>query len=798
MTKKQLLMKVLPMLSSLIILVVIAFSCSTFAGKNNVPAITDPNGEFVTLGDLEITNQEVYNKIIDQFGAKELRQYVDRDLLQNGEVDYIELAKNDPEFDIDEILERTMYNGFSYSEAVKIYSEETIEDFEYDFEQRIIYNGYADLDAYIEDLYLEQARGLYAKAMMLENQDITLHAIANEYNNNYYNEVTALLIRVDSLEEMTSLLEDQGILIDEQGLFIEEYTNEEVLEAYVNIYNVVYGARTNLTYLDGSIVETDLEDLQYNFEDTIASDSSLANLLFITLDTEETFDAVTLTQNKTYSSPVALSSSPGIYIAYKFSGDNANDFSSLFPELTTEQYNGLLATPYSEVEKTDLIDELFLDVVNSRAELYQFVSEYLNDLTTTQELTIYDPYLKSNFDEIYGETLENEGSKEVVFSYVQYDGTLFEMTADMFFDLIDNHAAPVAVNLLNAEMAVKDEDVYDEHVTDELVAELTNRVNEYKVGFQQNQYAEYGFDSSEMNWNEFLYAAFSYRSEQELFDMLLTSTLVEEFKIDLVTSEEIQSIYFDLMVEAYEEAFELDVKHFLVFIDEDSDGAPDLVNEHNWTPEQMTLANDLLNELRILVTAIEDTQQVSIEKLQEIADIYANASFISDESDENYSQWARYKQLGLKLIVEDLSTVTPGMMVETFETELFDMFNSMVDDGLFTLISQNNVETDFGYHLIYSDAYYAKGDAYPEDEKVYPSRVDIEEFNNEEFDNISTETLVFIGKYYTPVTNEYTTKNELVLFDNARASLGTVEFTNPEFLEFYNRVVEMNKTTALR
>ncbi len=800
MTKNQYLKKVFPMAVTLLILIGVAFSCSAFTGKEKTPSITNPGGDFVTLGDVSLSNEEVYHKLINQFGASEVRQYIDFELLTKGTVNYLELAKNDVDFNIDEMLEKSIYNGITLEEAQMTYTNEYIEELTNSFEDRLVYNGYVDLADFKNDLYLEHARGLFAKDELISQDEITMTDLGIEYEENFYSDACLVVVIIPTDVEAKALLEIEGLEVDEFGEFIGNPTDSEVLQAYVNIYNTVYGNRPELTYSNGSILECGSEELTYNFDELQDTNPELAPFYFRILDTNNTFDSDTLTEYKTYSEPVAFVSggNTNFYLAYKISGENQNDFTSFFPELSSEEFTDMLETLYSENTSSDLFDELFDRVVSNKSKTNIYITTELQELLDEKELTIYDKYLKFNFDSIYGTTLENNGSKDIVFSFLDVNDVLQEVTADMFFDQLAYHAAPVAINLLNAQIALVDEDLFDAVITDELVAEVQAQVTDYKRTFQQNGYVEYGYDNTEITWDEFIYSAFQYRSEKELYNAILTSNVVEEYKINLFTSDEIQEIYYDLMAEEYENAFELSVKHFLVFADNNEDGVPDLVNDTNWTSDQRLLAAELIDLLRVELQELNVAEEITLGTLKEIETEYMEASYINDDFDQHYSKWAKFKLAGLRLTIEDLGNVTAGEMVGNFEAELKMIYDEFVEENLFTIISENNVETEFGYHLIYSDQYYEKGDAYPEDAKVFPSRLDITAFNNNEFDELTTETLLFIGQYYTPVTNEYIDTFELVLFDDARSLLGQVVFANQSVLEDYNDIVRINRESSIR
>ncbi len=796
MTKKDLIKKIAPMAISLIVLVVIAFSCSALSGNDKSANISDPDGIFATLGDIEVTNEEVYERLINQFGARELRTFIDTKLLTDGSVNYIELSLNDETFDVDEFIEKSKYGGYTYEDALTVFTADQIAELEASFEDRLVYNGYESMEDYVADLYLENARSLYTRDQLIEEDTIKVSDIVYKYENSFYDQAVVVGIRVDTLEEARNLLAAEGLTTNEDGSFAEDYANLEILMAYINIYNKVYSNRETLTLADAQAGTN--EDIVFTYDEVVEESQDLAEFIFMVLDTENTVDESSLIEYKTYAAPISINAgAEGYYMAYKVSGDNINEMKTLL-DMDAVEYEAIKDEPASSLTSTPVIEELINEVLYSRSNTSAYIQQQMSELYEQHEFTIHDKYLKFNFEASYGLTFDGKDSNSAAFSYVDAAGEKQEVTPTEFMLEMDNHVGSIVMNVLNGKIASTDQRYYDDVVTEEVKETTINEINTYKANFLGDAYISYGYSTSSMTWEEFIYAAFQHRSEQDLYDAMLLSNVIEQFRIDMYTATDIQDIYFELMYEEYQNAFELSAKQFLVFIDQNEDGQPDLNESHVWTAEQSALAEELTNMLRDRLTALNETEEVTLDSLTAIAAEYTNASYETDMNDENYSEWAKFKTKGLKVKVEDLSTVVNGTF-DHLDAELKVMFDKMSDENLFNYISENNVSSEIGYHLLYSDAYVEKGDAYPDDENlVLPDRLDIEAFNSGEFDNLSTETLLFIAKYYTPVTNEYTENNELVLFDEARAEFGTVTFTNAAYSAQYEAIVATNKAAMER
>lgn len=785
MTREQYIKRLLPMALVLIAVLVLAFSCSYTASNENIPEVDDPSKDFVTLGDLAIENQEMYNALIDSYGAKEVTRIVSKDVLSNGEKNYYELAVNDPEFSVEDEIAINTY-AMTYAEAITFYTEDTLESMEQSFNNSLTYNGYETLDDYIEDLYLEHARELYTKDQLLINDTIIMNDIEAYYNNLYYDSACALVVRFNTLEEAYLALSDEGLIPTTTGLFSNDPTDAEVLEAYVNIYNKVNLTLDPLVMENGEIVCTDA--LTYSYEEMTTINPSLGSYIFTSLSTDVTYEETTPVEANPYVAvaDIVVGTDTQFYMIYKLSGDDQNSLRQVYSDLSDEEYTEFLETPAIE-EDTALVNEILELTADFLSTDSDVMAEITYDLFKEYELTVYDPYLRYIINTSYGEIEDNDGDTELAFTYVDTTGALVELTAQELFETMYHKSTLLIMNILNEKMALEDDDATELAITDANSAGVEAQVQEYKSTFLADGYISYGYSSQDMTWETFLYTAFGVRSETELYNAIITSAVVDAYKAGLYVSEDNQEIYYDLMVDYYDNSFSVDLQHILVYIDMDNDGVPDL-NEDSYTAVQIELANDLVNDLRIVLDLMTETEEITTESLQTIVDNYNSSSY-----DENESMWAKYKQYGLRLQTEDLGTVTQGQMVEAFENEARDMFEEMVDNQLFYLVSEENISTQFGYHLIYASGYTERGDAYPEDGAlVFPSRNEITTFNNQEFTEVSSSVIIFIGQYYTPAQDEYLATNSVVMLDEARAEYGVPEFTQIDLTDFYNAVQEIN------
>ncbi|XMB86741.1 hypothetical protein RJG79_02825 [Mycoplasmatota bacterium WC44] len=846
MTKQQLFRRALPIAITLIAVLLLAFSCSALKTNSVEPELSNPNEDYAHLGSLAVSNIDVYNSLIDNYGALELSNSVDTELLTNGAKDYIALAKSDADFNVQEELEKSIFSGYTLEEIQVSLTAEEIQKYEDNFNDSLVLNGYASIDDFKEKLYLNHARVLFARdAVMNDYKDssseeptIALGDLKSHYEKKYYEQACVVKVKFSTIGEATDALVRAGLDVNADGEVVKAFykdgeyiaptdivnypmdpevletlkvTDEEILEAYVNIYNERYGYRTPITYSEGSILECGNEDVTYDFEETFAQSNQLADYMFRVLDTERNTDidedAKPFTAEPkllAYAQSQDNTTKNAYYIMYKVSGDNQKVFRDLFDEMTDEAYAAMLDKKPSDVAggtNQALLDELLNLVVKSYSSQQSVYNDSLYKLRLDQELTIYDSFLELNFKNSYGETVSNKGDNKIVYSYIDNAGNTVNVTADEFFNtLAGKFGATSVMSMINTEMSLKDKDFVNSVITDAKEEEIKESLTQYKLNFQQGAYLQYGFDPTVMSWNQFIYSAFQVRTEVELYNSLVKNSVTLKYNEELFNSAELLDVYYDLMDTYYQEAFEIDILHFLVYVDNDENGSPDLIVEGNdsWTDYQHLSAAELVEKLRVELKEVLDTVEVTKEALEDIITEYNEASLDSDPESANYSAWAKFKKAGLILKVEDLGNVTSEGYEEPFENEARAMYEKMVEEDLTAHISQNNVSTRYGYHLMYSGGYTEKSDAYPEDDTlVYPSREDIVKYNNNDIEQ-SYSAMLFIERYYKPMKDKYLTSNELVIYDKERARLGDIEFNDSSVQTLYAKILEANQRLVER
>lgn len=783
MTTQQWLRRIAPITVGLIIIILLALSCSVISQDAEVPRLSNPNQTYASLGDLTVTNEEIYTELVNLYGTRVMNYMIAQDLMTGGDINYVERAKNDPSFNVEEELERAIY-GMPYSEAVLTFTQAQLLNNQDQFDITLVQNGFDSEAQFMEELYLERARELYTLDQIIQGNQVTALDVATYYEEEYYNEVCAIVIRYDSLEGAVAAMTDAGLEVLEFGNFFTIPDTQTILSTYIDLYNQAYG--TSLSFEDGVFSGCD-ESLTYNYDELSEDNQQLADLLFKELSGSSIVTPGFSGNFVSYTEVVELErgSDSSYILVHKISGDELQDFQTLFPELTTEEYSALLVGPASAITTNrELVDEIAAIVAEEKSETDAEKTAKMNQLFLSSNLDVFDPFLRLSVLSSMFEVDENNGHPSMVFRYNRGDEVI-QVMADEFFTALERYAPVAITNLLTSRVALQDRDNYEAIVTPELTEGARAQLQQFKDSFFGGEYEEFGFSPQVLRWEDFLYLGFGYRTELELYNRLIEQEVLGSYLANLGDRPELIGTYYDLMVQDYNEDFAISVYHFLIHRDDNNDGDPDPLLEGTWSASQQAQASELADLLRDALEARQLEEEITITSLNTIVDEY-RASFTPDDI------WYEFKQAGFLVLAEDLGEVGPGEMVAPFEDELFSMYNTMVRDVARDLISPNNVESSFGVHMVYANNYTPKLDAYPTNNALsIPSRDDVGRFAEGQESLLSQDVVTFLARYYSPLKSSYTGLYQNVLLTQARSEYGNISFTNPSQFERYNALMDV-------
>lgn len=267
---------------SIILVVIIAsVACSMLTGDEESPTISNPDEVFMTFGNVEITNEMLYNRIKARDGYVHLFNHIDAKLLADYMDDITENEINDY------ILELT-YGTSDQEEIDRLTEGEKIE-LEQDFNDVVMLEGYDpededSVDAFVR-LYLAQLN--YTKEQFRQGEEGSAFSISDDDLENFYNDykqgdAVAIPLRFFDRQEMRAVFNHFNLIENFEGGFAlytgdtpiedvstDEYDednteildDDEVLEYFVKIYN--YLNRHN-DDIDEALDKQGIIDLEYS------------------------------------------------------------------------------------------------------------------------------------------------------------------------------------------------------------------------------------------------------------------------------------------------------------------------------------------------------------------------------------------------------------------------------------------------------------------------------------------------------------------------------------------------------
>ena len=672
--------------------------------------VSNKDDVYYSLDDFVITKEDLYLNMINGIGLNKLLDLVDSMILSDfvDEVTTLELE--------DEINRITFYT----TDQTKIddLDIETYQDMVDVFNQSLIEVGIdPNNSSQVEELFILEIakRKAFVEYYLLGDLDesyyITETTLESVYNNQVKGDVCALELRFSSETEAYNVFNNFNLVPDYNngfGLYtgvtpIEDVavsafdesnttvlTNEEVFSYFVKIYN----------YLNPSLPQIDEEISQSNL---CLNHPDITNYVFENI------------MNEYGSSQVYYQ-----YMEYIFDELNTTDNQfTYYPEQFND--NEMFVFKVSQVVTpafdtlTDLEkDELELDYLNEYLiSNSDEITNFMLDLRDEFEFNIVEPNLGVLYEFQISQLMDSSLNPTLMATLGEE-----EITVDMFYEYVEKTLRALSIvdllgkyNLINngtyVELYGDDFDI----LTNESYKMTSFRDEFYTIKeyFYQNAYIEYGFDSNIISWDEFLFLAFgSINEEDAIMDLFVYQSLTNP--------DEMSDYDFDLAEEyvqyQFENYFDLDVEHLLLYIDFNNDFVPDDFIEYSENLNE----TDLI-EFEGLMTSFENLVRDKYESgmsFDEMTTEYNN-NLVGDISNE----WAIYKQYGFILKTENLSNGLGSLNnynTTSFDSDFRDSLKRIYDEYL---VLQNNsvsdipsyldtemTETVFGLHLILS----TKGD----------------------------------------------------------------------------------------
>lgn len=531
----KILKKILPCLLVITsILTITSCTKNKYKYPSQVPALSEDvaNKTFVKIGNLTITNKEVYNRLAQSYGVATLKDFIDEKLLSSMKL------TSEQEKDYEKYLDTLIYG----TEDVDSLTDEEKEKAEKDFVLTCASSGLTADDAkkdsplYYKNYYLT-AYKRYLKTVEVitkeikdsdakvteENKDkaddkkadlhFTDESYLNYFNGNYHKHYKAIIVTFDSEKQAKDTMNACNIDLssiagawkDRSGNLMDAAKLEEVFK---NMYYATYGKETEAT--------------DYTYDDLvkIASTSSKDTVIatkLIKLSTKELFDSYT-------HGPLAYNGRWYLALCTSVSDEYFNDDDPTIKyvvsdsEVVKEENNA--ATELSDSIKEKLFATLVEKEIASSTSTYQNnIERVMYQLRQEAGLEIFaegiETSYKTNYNSIFStlgitdyDTFKETSNVSSTVVAKWNDG---ELNVNEFFNKLTERYGALITLLFSEQYVVLtskfntvvdfqkgtilDQKKYDSYVKEDYTA--------YKEAFEQGNFESYGF-SKEYGWENFL------------------------------------------------------------------------------------------------------------------------------------------------------------------------------------------------------------------------------------------------------------------------------------------------------
>lgn len=818
MNSSTVLKKTLPLIVILLIIIGAAVTCTVLSREKDNPVISDPDTEYVSAKEggftYSINNSEIYKKLKANVGLSTLVTMINRDLLKDvknsSNVSYYDAVTTEA---IDkEIEEATFENGKEglTEEEIKKAEDKFLDTMFSSYgltsmaEIKEHYRLILAKEGYARDKIAEEIAAKNEAATQDSEKYFTSSDYSKYYTENYKEEYWAMVIPFSTQAQAENALKQLGITIVKEntqtattftrwvkgeGENQVTLTTNEVVKAMIDLYNTVYAFKkenypTNTLTLqegkqytidaDGNYVfntkvsedDETLNALHYTYSDIYAYQSSVQNYLKNTMVSYTTASEVTYTQKWFTPTPQSYSSGTIYCFIMKLAET---------------------AAPSQEDVKEEIYKALVDAKVNST-----YIETKMAELRQAKNLVIFDSEIEASYvssAKTYNVTHKTT-KKENATVVAKVDG--HEYTADQLFNGMDKiYGISLSISLINekrflyntefnkyydATSTAKKEK--DRWIDQEKYKELTTEVSNEKLNFSSGAYSSYGYDPSEMSWEEFMQNIYGVNNEQELRLYFLQSDIISDFKKSLGDLSKVDEnsdmwkFYSENMNEILAKKFTATGVHLLISAYSDPmqavTAASTMLDPKDWSEYQVKLAKELTDQIKVYIDKAEGT---ITEKLNAVVSAFKASPRFDAKLEQSASaqvvipdapyvfegiEVGKFKSAGLTVKFEDLGTITEGKMVESFNDAVKSIWDANNNSDSMVIYGDYLVTT-YGYH-VYANLTTTPLDTWEDEdgkEQVLPSLEIIKKYiEDSEDEDLTDEMTKAITTYYTPIFTE--------------------------------------------
>ena len=516
---KKLFKRIIPCL--IIVLSIFAIvSCKEddkYKYPSQVPLYTS-NGIFAEVGNLKITNQDIYNRLLQSYGIEELENAIDAELLK----DVVLTA--DQEKDFQDQMTNLIYGTLDLEELTEDEKADAEKAFKLDMISNglnvddktnpLYYENYYRLDykRYVKTLEVLTAEIKEADAELEEDEEpyFTDNDYISYFTSNFHKTYKLIIVTFESEKEALETMKNAGINVNSllggwKNADNEALTNEQVVEAFKAMYKKAYKEECT-----GATEYTYAELLKIQ---GTSSSSAIAS------------KAVNLGNGEYTEGPLAYSDRFFLMYAEKVDNAYVNDNDDTFVIEDNDTYITEKDANNNIVEITDALKEkLFSYLVDnilavSSSAYENNIDRVMYELRQAAGLEIFAEGLeieyKSAYETVFStlditdyeafKATENVSSTEVA----KWNGGSLTVE-EMFNGLTTRYGAVITLLfvqqyvILNSEHnkvvdyatgQVLDQEKYDEYIEED--------IESYKESFENGDFETYGYPAS-YGWSNFL------------------------------------------------------------------------------------------------------------------------------------------------------------------------------------------------------------------------------------------------------------------------------------------------------
>lgn len=477
-------------------------------------------GIFAEIGDLKISNADIYNRLMQSYGLEEIENAIDAELLK----DVVLTAEQEKDFQ--DQMTNLIYGTLDVEELTAEEKAEAEKAFELD----MMSNGLSvDKNDKASALYYENYYRLdykrYVKTLEVLTKEIIEHDAELEededpyfkdsdyvsYFNSYFHKTYNLIIvTFESSKEAKDIMAQVGINVNSlTGGWVnnagEKLNEQQVVNAFKEMYEIAYKKECS------GVVEYTYEDL-LEFKGSSSIDGSIAAKAVNLEDGEYTHGPVA------YSNRFFLMYAESVSSNFVYSEDDTFVVEDNDANVTKDANN--VVTELSEELKEKLFSYLVEQKLGTSSSAYENnINRVMYELRQEAGLEIFAEGLENDYKASYNSTFSSLDITEYDEFYATTNVSDTEvakwnggsLTVEEMFDALTTRYGAVITLLFVQQYIVLTSKhntivnyVTGEKLDSEKYAELVEEdIDSYKESFEEGDFETYGFPAS-YGWDNFL------------------------------------------------------------------------------------------------------------------------------------------------------------------------------------------------------------------------------------------------------------------------------------------------------